>query len=108
MNDTERRYEGLVSQEHFNSLLKPTAQFVIGIADALMFDFPQYDGHFDQYRLVRITRQFKTKMGVAFEEGDIAIAKPYRCNWDNTLRVCAFSFRNVCDTIVNSEDIEYI
>jgi len=38
--------------------------------------YPQYRGHFDNYILVQINRQIKTKFGIAFEKGDYAIARP--------------------------------
>jgi hypothetical protein len=35
--------------------------------------YPQYKGHWDNYRLCRVKKTIKTKMGVAFEKGDLAI-----------------------------------
>ncbi len=36
-------------------------------------DYPQYDGHWDGWRLCRITSDIKTKGGHAFTKGDLAI-----------------------------------
>lgn len=52
-----------------------TKQQLIARAAAQNAKYPQYQGHFDQYILVRIKRRLKTKMGVAFEAGELAIAQ---------------------------------
>jgi len=40
-------------------------------------DFPQYNGYWDgpEWVLVRMNRRVKTKMGVAFEKGEVALAR---------------------------------
>ena len=45
-------------------------------AAAQVSQYPQYAGHFDEYKIVRIVKQIKTKSGVAFEKDEFAIAKP--------------------------------
>lgn len=37
--------------------------------------WPQYAGLFDNYILVRLKRDVRTKMGLAFEKGEVAIAE---------------------------------
>lgn len=46
------------------------------VAAAQMSKYPQYDGHFDDYVLVCVRRQFGTKLGKAFNAQEMAIAKP--------------------------------
>ena len=36
--------------------------------------YPQYRGHFNEYVLVRVLDDVKTKMGQAFSKGEVAIA----------------------------------
>ena len=69
-------------------------------AEAAHAQFPQYKGHWDGWKLARITRRIRTKLGVAFEPGDVVLAK------DETIpdpagdqrAVVAYSFRNKADT----------
>lgn len=37
-------------------------------------EYPQYDGFFAEARLVRVGRKIRTKGGLAFEKGELAIA----------------------------------
>lgn len=62
-------------------------------ADAEHVQYPQYKGHWDHYRLCRITRRVKTKAGVAFEAGDLAMV----INEADGRRL-AYSNRNGIDT----------
>lgn len=75
-------------------------------AEADMAQWPQYKGHFDRYRLVRVTRKVKTKLGVAFEKGDIAIAleAAHPCDY----AVTVYSFRNKCDTGLTPDCVEWL
>lgn len=38
--------------------------------------YPQYRGHFDEYVLVKVIDDVKTKMGPSFSKGEAAIALP--------------------------------
>ena len=38
--------------------------------------YPQYAGYFDNYKLVRIVKQIKSKSGIVFDKDEFAIAKP--------------------------------
>lgn len=61
--------------------------------------YPQYAGHWDgpEWVLVRISQTIRTKSGVAWWEGDLAIAKrlPGPGGWGGWL---AYSIRNGVDT----------
>jgi len=86
---------------------------LIAKAEAALAAFPQYKGHFDNYRLIRIKRQVKTKMGIAFKAGELAICNPQfntitEGKKAGTLTVMAFSFTNRCDTSVSTSDIEIV
>jgi hypothetical protein len=60
-------------------------------------------GHWANWRLVEITDRVTTKMGVAFEAGDVVLARPTadapRVNGAE-LPVTCYSFRNGIDTAV--------
>jgi hypothetical protein len=93
----------------------PTRESLISQAEADHAEWPQYQGHFDAYVLVRIRRKIKTKMGVAFEKGEIAIAKPKGRTEkiggyaDLTLDSrTVYSVRNKCDTAIFASDIEAV
>lgn len=38
--------------------------------------YPQYAGHWDGWRVAEITRTVRTKLGVAFEPGDLVLVSP--------------------------------
>lgn len=71
--------------------------------------YPQYAGHWDgqEWQLVTITKRVKTKLGVAFEAGEVALARadrvggyPHPKGWTF---VTAYSVRNGIDTSVRVE-----
>jgi hypothetical protein len=79
-----------------------------GMAAAQVAEYPQYIGHFDAYTLVRIKRPIRTKLGLAFDAGEVAIAAPgaapilgggprFRTVW---------SLRNRIDTSVPASAVE--
>jgi hypothetical protein len=83
------------------------------LAAAQVAQYPQYAGHFDGYVLVKVKKTVKTKMGLAFESGEVAIAKPTtetiedgRYKGKQTMTV--WSIRNKCDTSVFAADVEVI
>jgi hypothetical protein len=45
-------------------------------ADADHAQHPQYANYWDGWRVVEVTAQVRTKLGVAFEPGDLALAAP--------------------------------
>lgn len=65
--------------------------------------YPQYRNHWDGYGLASITRRSKTKFGVAFEAGDIVLARPENNPADpygGRESITCYSFRNGIDTSV--------
>jgi hypothetical protein len=81
-------------------------------ADQSHAQFPQYKGHFDGYALCRVKKTIKTKAGIAFEKGDLAIMTPFKSfdvynhAFDSTMTV--YSARNGVDTVVRSCDVESV
>lgn len=69
--------------------------------------FPQYRGRFDGLEVVRITRALRTKLGGAFEKGDVVLLRreegPVVAGM-NYPSFFAFSFRNGCETGLPSGD----
>jgi hypothetical protein len=74
--------------------------------------YPQYRGHFASYRLVRVTRDVKTKMGLAFARGEYAIATEHKDELPGLPSSGKFatvwSRRNQIDTSVRVTDVEWI
>lgn len=71
--------------------------------------FPQYRGYFSGWKVVRVTRSVKTKMGQAFLAGDLTLAKfePRNERDDLPAYWAAFSFRNGATTSVGL-DVEEV
>jgi hypothetical protein len=61
----------------------------------------QYDGHYDNWELVVVKRRVCTKLGVAFEPGDVTLGSE---RWNHSGWVL-YSLRNGCDTLV-AGDVE--
>lgn len=88
-------------------------------AEAKVAQYPQYRGHFDNYVLVRVRKRIRTKMGVAFEAGEVSIANPAeRINTDAPAFgkrkayagpwITVWSARNSVDTSIKKKDLEII
>lgn len=78
-------------------------------AAADMAQWPQYKGHFDGYQLARVKRSVKTKMGLAFEAGEVVIAVKAAFQFPgHPASVTAYSARNKCDTGLTSRDVEWL
>lgn len=80
-------------------------------AAAQVARYPQYKDHFAIYRLVRVKRDVKTKMGLAFARGEYAIAvdqdpEPTRVRCEKFVTV--WSKRNQIDTSVRGSDVEWL
>lgn len=75
------------------------SRMVRRIAAEAHASYPQYRGHWDdhRWRLVQITNRVTTKAGVAFEAGDITIA---RRSWSRGDWI-AYSIRNGVDTRID-------
>jgi hypothetical protein len=77
-------------------------------------EYPQYKKHFDDYRLVRVTADIVTKMGLAFTRGELAIASPHPANFgvdgvsNGIAYVTVWSARNRCDTVIERAEIELL
>jgi hypothetical protein len=66
-------------------------------------DYPQYAGHFDSYRLVRIKRDIRTKFGRVFQANELAIAAPFSKGVEF---VTVWSRVSGVDTSVRARDVE--
>lgn len=85
-----------------------TREEVAAAAEQQHADHPQYRGHWDgdEWQPVRLTRRVTTKMGVAFEAGDVTLAR-WTPDTDDTVAT-AYSFRNRVDTSVRYTDVEVV
>ncbi len=77
---------------------------VIDRAELAHEGYPQYDGYWNdpEWSLIRIKTRLETKLGVAFEPGDLTVARmeePNRWN-DHKGFLQAYSWRNECNTSV--------
>ncbi len=74
--------------------------------------WPQYNGHFAGYKLVRIKAEVKTKAGLAFTQGEYAIATPHRDPLPGLPSsgkfVTVWSRRNKVDTSVRVTEVEWL
>jgi hypothetical protein len=102
---TNRRL-GWIRQDHVNHLAQRPKIIVNGnlrraveaAAEAEHAAYPQYVGHWagPEWVLVRLTRRITTKLGLAFERGDVTLGKrgPITGEWT------VYSLRNGIDTAV--------
>jgi len=92
--------------------LPATLKSLMATATAQVARYPQYTGHFTSYRLVRIKRDVKTKMGLAFARGEYAIATEVRDELPGLPSsgkfVTVWSRRNEIDTRVRVTDVEWL
>jgi len=87
------------------------AKAVKAKAEGAHAQYPQYAGHWDgaEWIAVRIKRNVTTKMGLAFEAGEITIAKqPFRYGLYFGDFYTAYSVKNEIDTSVHFSDIEVL
>lgn len=97
----EARYaQQCAIQEEVNHLFLSsnlTLSKVVEIAEEANREFPQYNGYFrsPDWRLVIFARVVETKLGVAFEVGDVTLGRkrPLSPSWE------CWSIRNKCLTI---------
>lgn len=75
---------------------------VIRLAAETHAPYPQYIGHWNgpEWHLVVFRRRVTTKMGTAFEKGDVTLARHYVAEWDDKPHLSAYSIRNGIDTSV--------
>jgi hypothetical protein len=81
-------------------------------AEEQVSQYPQYKGHFDNYVLVRVKKDIKTKFGLAFSKDEIALCKPdvrvHENIRGNTQRMAtAWSMNNRIDTSINDKDVDF-
>lgn len=87
-----------------SSLLKEKAQEQVK-------HFPQYNGYFDKWILVKVNRKVKTKLGLAFDEDEISIARLGNClpgDFVGMDYTSVWSFKTHITTSVPSKDITII
>jgi hypothetical protein len=75
-------------------------------AAASMAQYPQYAGKFNDYVLVKIKKDVKTKMGLAFSKNEVTIAEkhPYAELPDC---ISVWSFKNKTSTVIKAKLVEY-
>ena len=79
-------------------------QSIIEAANAKHTQYPQYVGHWDDFKLVRVKKTIKTKLGLAFVAGEVSIAKQ-----EGTFKdVTVYSKRNGIDTLVDVKKIDWL
>jgi hypothetical protein len=84
-------------------------RMLVGDAKAAMAKYPQYATHFNGYMLCRIRKTIKTKMGVAFRAGEIAIFNPGKPEHGfGGLTYPVWSRTNQIDTCLPATDFEPI
>lgn len=92
--------------------LSATLTSLLATASAQVAQYPQYKNHFASYRLVRVKRDVKTKMGLAFARGEFAIATPKKDELPDLPSsgkfVTVWSRRNQVDTSVRVSDVEWL
>jgi hypothetical protein len=92
--------------------LNATKESLKAVAIAQVAQYPQYKNHFASYRLVRILRDVKTKMGLAFTRGEYALATEKKDELPGLPSsgkfVTVWSRRNQIDTSVRVTDVEWL
>lgn len=84
-------------------------QTVGRFADEAHRIYPQYAGHWGGWTLARMRARVVTKMGVAFEGGDVVLARPNQFRdwaWPIGATATAYSVRNGIDTEIREADLD--
>lgn len=86
---------------------------LVALANILMSKYPQYKNHFNDYILIEVKKDIKTKMGLAFSKGELTIALPeirISTGVDGKTRntITAFSFSNKADTSIPIVDVSVL
>lgn len=93
---------------------KATLEALKATAAAQVKQYPQYAGHFAGYRLARMRKNVRTKMGQAFVAGEYVIAAERDASHPlftstGPKFVTAWSRTNACDTSVQETvELEWI
>jgi hypothetical protein len=85
--------------------------------------YPQYRKHWNGWRVVEVTRRVPTKLGLAFEAGELVLCSPdthtekvapsrrsllpYE-QWQDVEFVTCYSRRNTCDTMIRATYIREV
>lgn len=94
--------------------IKATLETLKVTAAEQVAQWPHYAGHFADYRLARVKRTVRTKMGLAFKRGEFVIATermmfPESMDSDaSEWTVTAWSHRNAVDTCLKGSDVEWL
>jgi hypothetical protein len=92
--------------------LSATLTSLKALAATQVSQYPQHKHHFTNYRLVRVTRDVTTKLGLAFARGEFAIATEKKDELpglpSSDKYVTVWSRRNKIDTSVRATDVEWI
>lgn len=94
---------------------KATMSALLATATAQVAKYPQYAGHFANYKLARVKKDIRTKMGLAFMKGEYVLAKTHPAEVHApsgmvllSAGVTAWSRRNACDTALKTGDVEWV
>lgn len=81
--------------------MTPTKEDVVRAAEQAHAGHPQFRGHWrgPEWKLVLLRRAIHTKLGTAFERGDVTIAKAAEPGY-----LTAYSVRNEADTRIEARD----
>lgn len=84
-------------------------RFIRAIAYSAHAEYPQFNNHWQNWKLVRLKRSVTTKAGQAFVEGDFALMSN-SANKDQQRRQfrTVYSIRNGVDTSIALADIDLI
>ena len=89
----------------------PSVEVLVQMAEQQLAQYPQYRGHWNGWQRVRVTRDLKTKLGLAFRAGDVVLMNPTSIHTSPNVRgefVMCYSFRNKVDTSIKLADTERI
>jgi hypothetical protein len=117
--ETRREFVGAEAQEEINAIaedllerdpggLRGTVERFAAEAHRI---YPQYAGYWDGWTLARIRTRVVTKMGVAFEAGDVVLAKPNPfVGWAFPIgeEAAAYSVRNGINTAIREGQLDRI
>ena len=76
--------------------------------------YPQYQGYFDNYVLVKVKKEVKTKFGLSFTKDEIALANPEVVSTPNFLNgktnqtIVVWSMKNQIGTHLKVNVVEFI
>lgn len=93
-------------------VMNGTAAAFIAVAEAKHEQYPQYKNFWrgPEWRLVRITRLCRGKLGISFVKGDATIARrePADPRYGLPEREVAYSVRTGCNTMLKLTDVQVV